>query len=121
MKNYFKISSLVALGSSLIPTLFVRAVNITNPAPGFLSSPEGDGSFGALLGKLINGILLPLAGIIAMLFIIIGGYQYMTSGGDEEAAARGKRNLQNAVIGLVIIILSYVIVTVVINALSGKV
>jgi hypothetical protein len=66
--------------------------------------------------SVIKNILLPLAGIIAVLFIIIGGYQYMTSGANEELAESGKKTLQNSIIGLVIVILSYIIVNVVINA-----
>ncbi len=97
------------------------AVNIPNPAPDLFVGPKGDGSFGALFAFIINSILLPLAGVVAMAFIIIGGYQYMMSAGDEEAAAQGKKTLTNAVIGLVIVILSYTIITVIINALSGKV
>ena len=61
--------------------------------------------------------LLGVAGIVAVLFIIIGGFQYITSAGNEELAEHGKKNITNAIIGLVVIILSYIIVTVVINAL----
>src|SRR3989338_4768607 len=121
MKKYFKISTLVVLAGFLIPLFSALAVNIENPAQGFLADKQGDGSFKALFMFVINSILLPLAGIIAMLFIIIGGYQYITSAGDEEAATKGKKTLSNAVIGLVVVILSSVIVTVVINALKGSV
>lgn len=121
MKKYFKLSVLSIVTGLFAPLFSAFAAKIANPAPGLFVGYKGDGSFGALFMFVINSILLPLAGIIAMFFIIIGGYQYMTSSGDEEAAARGKRNLQNAIIGLVIIILSYVIVTVVINALKGDV
>lgn len=71
-----------------------------------------------LVIRIIN-ILLSVAGLIAVLFIIIGGFQYITSGGNEELAERGKKNLQNAIIGVVIIILSFVIVRVISNTLSG--
>lgn len=67
---------------------------------------------------VINKILLPIAGTIAVLFIIIGGFQYITSGGNEELAEAGKKNLQNAIIGLVIVILSYVIIRVIIYSLN---
>ncbi len=71
-----------------------------------------------LVRNVIVDLLLPIAGIIAVLFIIIGGYQYITSGGNEEQAESGKKTLQNAVIGLIIIILSYVIINVVITSIG---
>ncbi len=62
-------------------------------------------------------ILLGFAGIVAVLFLIIGGFQYVTSGANEELAETGKKTISNAIIGLVIILLSYVIVRVVITEL----
>lgn len=60
-------------------------------------------------------ILLQVAMGIAVLFIIIGGYQYITSAGNEERATKGRKTLVNALIGLVLIIFSYTIVSVLNN------
>lgn len=65
-----------------------------------------------LLVNIIQ-ILLDIAFVIAVLFIIIGGYQYMTAGGNEEQAGKGRKSLTNAVIGVALITLSYVIVYVI--------
>jgi hypothetical protein len=54
-----------------------------------------------------------------VLFVIIGGYQYLTSGGNEEAAEKGKKTLVNAIIGVVLIVLAYVIINVIVNTVSG--
>ncbi len=62
--------------------------------------------------------LLYFAGIIAVVFMIIGGYRYMTSAGSEEGAKKGRATLTNAVIGLVVIILAYVIVLTITNFLT---
>ncbi|MBX4186748.1 MAG: pilin [Candidatus Doudnabacteria bacterium] len=94
------------------------AVEIFNPAPGFLIS-YNDNSFTGLLTRIIQ-LILGVVGIVTMTFIIIGGFQYITSRGDDEQATAGKKTLSNAIIGLVIVILSYVIVTVIINALKPK-
>src|SRR5262249_50546439 len=69
---------------------------------------------------VIINVLLGIAGLVAVLFVIIGGFQYMTSAGNEELAERGKRNLQNAIIGVVIIVLSFVIVNVVSGTLTQR-
>lgn len=97
------------------------AVEIKNPAEDFFISYT-DNSFGGLLTRFIQ-LILGVVGVVAMAYIIIGGFQYMTSRGDEEQASAGKKTVVNAIIGLVIVIFSYVIIAVVINALkpNGKV
>ncbi len=75
-------------------------------------------SFSQLVTFVIN-IMLGIAFVVAVLFLIIGGFQYITSAGNEEAAEKGKGTVVNALIGIVIIILSYVMVNVVSN-LVGK-
>jgi len=63
-------------------------------------------------------MLLAFAAGIAILFVIIGGYQYITSHGNEEQSEAGKKTLLNAIIGIVLIVLSYAIITVVVNTVS---
>lgn len=63
-------------------------------------------------------ILLMIGGAIAVLFVIIGGYQYLTSGGNDEDAEKGKKTLVNAIIGIIIILLAWVIVSVVVNQIT---
>lgn len=62
-------------------------------------------------------LILWIAGIIAVLFLIIGGLRYITAHGNEEQAEGAKKTITHAIIGLAIIILSFVIVRVISNAL----
>ena len=71
-----------------------------------------------LIIKVID-ILLGVAFLIAVLFLIIGGFRYIVSAGNEETAEKGKKTVINALIGIVIIILSYVIVSVVSRTVSS--
>lgn len=64
-------------------------------------------------------ILLAFAGAIAVLFIVVGGFWYITSSGNEEQAEKGKITLINALIGVVVVALSYAIVTVIVNLVSS--
>ena len=98
-----------------LPVL-VSAYRVQNPS-GFLPSFSAVDRPEELVEDLID-VLLLFAGIIAVLFIIIGGFQYIFSGANEELAETGKKTLRNAIIGLVIIILSYVIVNVIVNMLD---
>ncbi len=62
--------------------------------------------------KIINYILaVTLA--IDILFLIIGGFFYITSAGNGDQAKKGKQTVINAVIGLIVIMLAYVIANVV--------
>lgn len=70
-----------------------------------------------LIAAIIR-ILLMIGGAIAVLFVIIGGYQYLTSGGNEEAAEKGRKTVTNALIGVVVVVLSWVIVNVVVNTVG---
>ncbi len=69
-------------------------------------------SVNGLIRTVINW-MLGIAFGVAVLFLIIGGFWYITSAGNEETAEKGKGTAINAIIGIVIIILSYVIITVV--------
>jgi len=71
--------------------------------------------------KTVINWLLAIAFGVAVLFLIIGGFQYIISAGNEEAAEKGKGTAVNALIGIVIIILSYVIVNVVANFVGKNV
>jgi hypothetical protein len=70
--------------------------------------------------KLVINWMLGLAGLISVLFLIIGGFWYITSAGNEETAEKGKGTAINAIIGIVIIIMSWVIVNVVSNLVSKQ-
>ena len=76
----------------------------------------GSKDFVALVKNIIN-ILLFVAGMMAVVFLIIGGYQYLTSAGNEGAAEKGRKTLLNAIIGIVVIVMAYAIVNVVSNTL----
>lgn len=79
-------------------------------------------SAGTSVNSLIRTVINWMLGIafgIAVLFLIIGGFWYITSAGNEETAEKGKGTAINAIIGIVIIILSYVIINVVSNLVTN--
>ena len=63
--------------------------------------------------------LFTFAGVIATVFLILGGYQYMTSAGNEEAAEKGKKTIINAIIGIVAVVFAITVITIITNTLSG--
>lgn len=68
--------------------------------------------------QLIAGSLIYVAGPLAVLMIAIGGLRYVTSRGDQNAMEEAKKTIMWAVIGLIVIILSFAIVTNVISVLN---
>ena len=78
----------------------------------------GSSSLTDFILKLVQ-ILLSFAGIVAVVMLVIGGYWYMASGGNEETAEKGKKTIINFVLGLVVIILAYTIVTIISSTLTG--
>lgn len=83
---------------------------------GFFRSQD---SVVTVIGKIIR-LLLFVSGAIAVLFLIIGGFWYLTSAGNQEWADKGRKTIINAIIGLVIIILSYVIVNSIVNLVNCR-
>ena len=65
---------------------------------------------GSTIGNIISAslsYLFPLAGLILLIFIIIGGFKLMTSAGDPKAAQSAKGVLTTAFVGFIIIFLAY--------------
>ncbi len=76
----------------------------------------GGGAYGFI--TTIIQFVLAFAFLLAVVMLIYGGFRYIFSAGNEEAADAGKKTVINALIGIVIIILSYVIVQVVARTAS---
>ncbi|MDE2311952.1 MAG: hypothetical protein KGJ93_02585 [Patescibacteria group bacterium] len=66
----------------------------------------------------VTNYLLILAGMIAVVAVIIGGYWYITAAGNAEQSEKGRKVLIDAVIGVVVIVLSYAIVNIIIRTLT---
>ncbi|MBI3231917.1 MAG: hypothetical protein HYZ51_02460 [Candidatus Doudnabacteria bacterium] len=89
-----------------------------------LPAPKGNqsGAIGATtvfgLIKIAMTWLLTFAGIIATVFLIIGGYQYITAAGNEEQSEKAKKTIINSILGIVVVVLAITIVTIITNTLG---
>lgn len=111
-----QIISLV-LGFAMMLTPVLALAQFTQPSGAGSGLPDtfgGASNITQLILSIIN-ILLALAGLIAVLVLIIGGFRYVTSFGNEEAVDKAKKMILNAIIGIVVIILAFVIVRIVSN------
>ncbi len=125
LKNtVIKAIAIVAL--LMMPTMAFAQLNTTVPGGSGLSSfdrlfgcpPTGTGSqvVVCIAEKVLNA-LLAVAFIIAVIFLVLGGFRYIVSQGNEETVEKAKGTITNAIIGIVVIILSYVILQLVFNIL----
>ncbi len=89
----------------------VGGKNIMEGHPFFCSASD-------VIVAAINYALI-IAGSVTVLFLIVGGFWYLTSAGNEEQAEKGKKTLINSVIGLIVIIMSYAIVVIVAGTLTN--
>lgn len=85
--------------------------------------PVTDTSVGDLIARvasslyyLANNILFPVAGAICIVIIIWGGIQIITGG--TKGAETGKKTIIAALIGLIIVVLSYVILNTIVTIVS---
>jgi ABC-type Fe3+ transport system permease subunit len=70
-----------------------------------------------LIVAAIIEILLRVAGIMAVVFVVYGGFQYVTSQAEPDALMKARRTIINALVGLILAIISATIV----NFIAGSV
>lgn len=98
----------------------VGGIPIPSAFCGGLFGPARQGTATGFIVEVLD-IALFIVGLLAVLFLIVGGFRYITASGNEEQVEGAKQTIFHAIIGLAIVILSFVIVRVIANALiSGR-
>jgi hypothetical protein len=82
-------------------------------------TPSGGG--GDLAGSLetVVNILLFIIGAVSVIMLVIGGFRYVLSGGDQNAVTSAKNTILYAIIGVVVALLAYAIVNFVLDQFIG--
>lgn len=119
--------SLVALVVLAIPAIAVSPVAAQIDDTTRTAACEGIGAAGgdcfddtantsinSIVENVIN-ILSWIVGIAAVIMIIIGGFRYITSGGDSNSIAAAKNTILYAIIGLVVAAMAQILVQFVLN------
>ncbi len=76
----------------------------------------GSGDVRETAARIIN-VALSFLGIIAVVIVLLGGFKYMVSGGNEEKTAEAKNLIVSGIIGLAIILSAWAITSFVIGQL----
>lgn len=61
--------------------------------------------------RTITNVLLFIIGAVSVIMLIIGGFRYVTSQGDSSQVASAKNTILYAIIGLIIAILAFAVVS----------
>jgi hypothetical protein len=118
MKNH--LTTLVRTGAA-VATVAGAFVSRIAFAQG-VTVPEVEGLRNEFILTTILDVIgwgLAVAGAVAVLFLVVGGFLYITAGGDEQRLEKAKSTLKNAIIGTVFILISLVII-VTLNTILGQ-
>ncbi|MBI2464140.1 PKD domain-containing protein [Candidatus Peregrinibacteria bacterium] len=66
----------------------------------------------------LTNFILSFLGIAAVIAIIYGGILYVTSGGEEDSTTKGKKTITYALMGIVIVLISFALVNTLISGVS---
>ncbi|MCL5666353.1 MAG: peptidoglycan-binding protein [Patescibacteria group bacterium] len=86
------------------------------------SNQNGLAGSTTLVGLIVKVIqyLLTFAGMIAVGMLVVGGFWYITAGGNEETSEKGRKTIMNAIIGVVVVLMAYAIITILSNLLTSN-
>jgi hypothetical protein len=74
----------------------------------------GNNNIGQLVGFAI-GVAFVVAILIALVFLVLGGIKWITSGGDKSGVEAARNQIIAAVVGLIIVFLAFFILNLVLS------
>ncbi len=77
--------------------------------------------FATSIGGLLNGVLsfvMVIAALLVFFYLIWGGIEWITSGGDKGKTENARNKITAAVIGLIVLAASYAILQLILNFLG---
>lgn len=95
-----------------VPSITIQASDLN------LGSGAPTGFGGGQVGEIL-GLVYLVAGIVAVIVIVIGGIRYVTANGDIGKVTAAKDTVLYAVIGLAVVIMASAITTFVIHGIDG--
>lgn len=71
-----------------------------------------------IIGRFVN-YMFAVVGVVFMTITLVGGYLWMTAGGNEEKIGKAKGFIVNGINGMIVIFLSYALVYTMLAALKA--
>ena len=85
-----------------------------------LSSPAKLSDLTIVFGNIIS-FLAPIAAVAFLVMLIVGGFQFLTSGGDAKAVGAARTTLTYAIIGIILVVASWLILLIIGNITGADV
>jgi type IV secretory pathway VirB2 component (pilin) len=98
-------------------------VTFARPIVGFINSTFSaspttltinNGFIIAFIQNILAKFLIPLSSLLAVFFLVIAGYYWITANGDEKKIGSAQKMATNALIGIIVVLLSTTIVQMII-------
>jgi cytochrome bd-type quinol oxidase subunit 2 len=117
-----KLTKKIALASSSALSSLLLGAKMMVFAQGFddIEVSPGTGyasDFGNMFSSILNVVML-IAAVLVFAYLIFGGIQWITSGGDKVKAEEARNKITAAIIGLIIVAASYAIINLIVNFLG---
>lgn len=126
--KYKKIFAVIILSLFLLPSAILAGTGPLSPSMSEqMINQWGDSGLNAndtftatnmevIIANVIK-TFLSLLGVIFIVLMLIGGYNWMTAQGDESKVEKAKATIQRAIIGLIIVVSTYSITYTIFKAL----
>ncbi len=124
-KNVIKTTAVSLITGAV---LMVSSLSMVSAQSGFINNSDnpnavstatgGQTSFRQLALTIVN-FFLSFLGLIAVIMIIYGGFLYVSAAGNQEKIESAKKIIMYAIIGIIVILLSFAIVNTVLGAGTG--
>lgn len=101
----------------MVPTSFA-ADGDAPTLPTNINLPSGEANvkyFTQTFIPKIFGWFIASVGVLGLIFILIGGVQFLTSYGNEQGIETAKKTVIYAIVGTIVALLSYTIITIINN------
>lgn len=103
---------------SFLPSAGAAILNPTDNPEAVAGATGGETTLRGLILTIVN-YFLGFLGLLAVIMVIYGGVTYVSSAGNDEAIGKAKKIIMYALIGIVIILLSFVLVRMVLGSGTG--
>jgi hypothetical protein len=118
------IAGCLAVGLTLFLVPAAKAVNLQDAFNGQLSTVGSRSGFNTNqttvepIISMVISVVLSFLGVIFLIFMVYGGYIWMTAAGNEEKVKKAKMLIQAAVLGLLIVVGAYAITVFIMGRLA---
>jgi len=112
---------LAMLFVTLMPQRSQAAACADKTIAGGVECSAGTGSGSDLITniRVITNTLIMVVGIASVVMLIIGGFRYVLSQGNEKAVTGAKDNIVYAIIGLIVALIAFAVVNFVLGQFSA--